>query len=801
MPLKCNLLKIRFKCARNFMKLSVLSYAILIALPVTSYAELATKISTQTQPKTAIQQFKKLYQQNFVQQNNIPQGWRIPGNNPGHIFVEHGVLNIDGRANAMSPTSILLPQNLEKYKNYRIDLEFTLDQPINASRWGSVIYDVTEAQGVIPSSYYQFTIRADAKAKNGTEFGRHKTNAQWEVSETKDFSENIKANQWYKASVVVSGQRVQHYLNHQLMQDVELDQESTKGGIGFSASGIVLKIKNIQVSEQLTALPELTHNKVTQVQEIQTHVALAPTIIQKIKHPNIALNSSNQQYYQLDAKLNLLDQTGQVVETLGHYLSNPHRNSIPVLEIKDPKSIEALKLLSKSQDISDITVLSKSDDLLKSAHQIIPMVRTALDLSRENLQDRHQDLVEIIRRSNQAYARIVVVPQSLMEKASISFIQRHLMTVWVDTSAVEAQDVARVLTTGVNGVITTQSTFFSSILKQFPKNTLLRKPFIIGHRGVPSLEDENTLESAKHAVALGADIVENDIYLTKDQHLVVMHDATVDRTTRSTGKIEEMNLAQVQQLQSKHKAYKIPTLAEYFNFLKQHPNVVLMIEMKSANPALVAKMQDEIKKYQMESQVVTTSFNIDQIVRAQTQMTEIPRGLLVGNMPNSRNNLVNTKQINSDVQKYNSSYNPAYRSDLINILEASKHRGISFWPWALSDDTFNKLYVAGTNGITTNSAQLYSKYIVDIQAPKNIKAKVGQAVLIDAQTTQQDGEKAKLQVNNFVVLAGSPKYELKNGQLRFVEQGTAYVLAGYKYQIDPQNDYQIFSAPIKVVVK
>ena len=90
---------------------------------------------------------------------------------------------------------------------------------------------------------------------------------------------------------------------------------------------------------------------------------------------------------------------------------------------------------------------------------------------------------------------------------------------------------------------------------------------------------------------------------------------------------------------------------------------------------------------------------------------------------------------------------------------------------------------------------------MDIQAPKNIKAKVGQAVLIDAQTTQQDGEKAKLPVNNFVVLAGSPKYELKNGQLRFVEQGTAYVLAGYKYQIDPQNDYQIFSAPIKVVVK
>ena len=782
------------------MKLSVLSFAVLISLSMLSHAELASKISTQNQPKLASQPLKTLYQQSFVQQKTIPQGWRIPGNNAGNIYVENGMLHIDGRANSVSSTSILLPQNLEKQQNYRIDLEFTLDQAVNNSRWGSVIYDVTETQGVIPSSYYQFTLRTDTTAKNGTEFGRHKSNGQWEVSETKAFSENIKANQWYKASIVVSGQRVQHYLNHQLMQDVELDQGSAKGGIGLSATGLVLKVKNIQVSEQTSALPDLA-NKVTQVQEIQTNVALTPTLIQKVKTTSSPLNSTNQLYYQLDANLNLLDQTGQVVETLQQYLSNPQRNTIPVLEIKDPKSIEALKLLSKSHDISDITVLSKSDDLLKSAHQIVPTLRTALDLSRENLKESHVGLSEIMRRTNQAYARIVVLPHRLANKSSVSFIQRHLMTVWVDTPAHDPQDVASILTSGVNGIITTQSTLFASVLKQFPKNTLLRKPFIIGHRGVPSLEDENTLESAKHAVALGADIVENDIYLTKDQHLVVMHDATVDRTTRSTGKIEEMSLAQVQQLKSKNKAYPIPTLAEYFTTFKHNPNFVLMIEMKSANPALVAKMQDEIKKYQVENQVVTTSFNADQVARAQSQLSEIPRGLLVGNMPNSRNTLIAAKQINADVQKYNSTYNPAYRADLINLLETTKHRGISFWPWALNDETFKKLYIAGTYGITTNSAQLYAKYIVDIQAPKNVKVKVEQPVLLNAQLVQQDGVKLNQQLSNFVVLSGSAKHEIKNGQLSFSEKGTAYVLAGYKYQIDAQNYYQIFSAPIKVIIQ
>lgn len=783
------------------MKLSFLSLVIVTLLPTLSYAEISTKITTKQQTQNgSVSQLKVLYQQDFTRQKSIPQGWRIPGNNAGNVYVENGVLNIDGRANAMQTTSILLPQNLEKQQNYRIDLEFSLDQALNNSRWGSVIYDVTEAQGVIPSRYYQFTLRADTTAKNGTEFGRRKTNGQWELLETKAFSENIKPNQWYKASIVVSGQRVQHYLNDQLMQDVELEQLSAKGGIGLSAAGVILKVKNIQVSEQRTALPSLA-NKVTQVQDIQSNVALAPTVIQKVENSSSPLNSANQLYYQLDEQLNLINQNGQNIGTLAQYLAQPQRNTIPVLEIQTPQTLEALKLLANTQDITDITLLSKSDDLLKVAHQIIPIVRTALDLSAEKLKDNHKSLSEIIRRSNQAYARIVVLPQALANKSSVSFIQRHLMTVWMVSDATQPQQAAQILTSGVNGVITTQSTLFSSVLKQFPKNTLLRKPFIIGHRGVPSLEDENTLESAKHAVALGADIVENDIYLTKDQQLVVMHDAMVDRTTTSTGKIEEMTLAQVQQLKSKHKGYKIPTLAEYFSSFKHNPNFVLMIEMKSADPRLVPKMQDEIKKYQVENQVVTTSFNIDQVARAQTLLPNIPRGLLVGSMPKNYNNLVNAKQINADVQTYNSSYNPAYRANLIALLEITKHRGISFWPWALNDETFKKLYIAGTYGITTNSAQLYSAYVVDVQVPQNMKVQVNQAVQVTAQLTQQDQTQSSQEISNFLVLSDSPKYELKNGQLRFSEKGTAYVLAGYQYQIDPQNFYHIFSAPIKVVVK
>ena len=58
---------------------------------------------------------------------------------------------------------------------------------------------------------------------------------------------------------------------------------------------------------------------------------------------------------------------------------------------------------------------------------------------------------------------------------------------------------------------------------------------LTGHRGAAELEPENTRLSIQKAIDLGVDQVEIDVHLTRDQHLVVIHDATVDRTTDGQG--------------------------------------------------------------------------------------------------------------------------------------------------------------------------------------------------------------------------------------------------------------------------
>jgi len=60
---------------------------------------------------------------------------------------------------------------------------------------------------------------------------------------------------------------------------------------------------------------------------------------------------------------------------------------------------------------------------------------------------------------------------------------------------------------------------------------------IMGHRGAAGLEPENTLLSIERAMEIGVDAVEIDVRLSKDKELVVIHDATVDRTTNGTGPV------------------------------------------------------------------------------------------------------------------------------------------------------------------------------------------------------------------------------------------------------------------------
>jgi len=127
--------------------------------------------------------------------------------------------------------------------------------------------------------------------------------------------------------------------------------------------------------------------------------------------------------------------------------------------------------------------------------------------------------------------------------------------------------------------------------------------FVVAHRGAPGEEPENTLRSFRRAIELGVDFIECDVHLSKDGHIVVIHDDTVDRTTDGQGKVKELTLSYLKSLDA-GKGFSIPTLEEVLSLSKGKVQVI--VELKAAGTAEpVVRM---VEKLNMSKEVVISSF-------------------------------------------------------------------------------------------------------------------------------------------------------------------------------------------------
>ena len=101
-----------------------------------------------------------------------------------------------------------------------------------------------------------------------------------------------------------------------------------------------------------------------------------------------------------------------------------------------------------------------------------------------------------------------------------------------------------------------------------------RKIVAVGHRGSKKFAPENTLAAHEAAFALGARAIEFDVRCTKDGHFVLMHDATVNRTTNGYGRVKKMTLEEIKRLDagswkgSEFAGEPVPTLREALRNVK-----------------------------------------------------------------------------------------------------------------------------------------------------------------------------------------------------------------------------------------
>lgn len=144
-------------------------------------------------------------------------------------------------------------------------------------------------------------------------------------------------------------------------------------------------------------------------------------------------------------------------------------------------------------------------------------------------------------------------------------------------------------------------------------------PEVIAHRGFSAAAPENTLSSFRQAIEAGADYFELDVYRSADDSLMLLHDATVNRTTNGTGSVANMTYAQLRALDagypsrfgSRYAGEKMPTLYEALALAKGKIKVCIELKVGGLEEDVVRL----VERMAMVDDVIVFGFGFNHIQR------------------------------------------------------------------------------------------------------------------------------------------------------------------------------------------
>ena len=161
------------------------------------------------------------------------------------------------------------------------------------------------------------------------------------------------------------------------------------------------------------------------------------------------------------------------------------------------------------------------------------------------------------------------------------------------------------------------------------------RPVIFAHRGASAHTPENTIAAFELAVDHGADALEMDLQLTADEHVVVIHDHTLDRTTDGTGSVGKKGLSEIAVLDagshfdSQYQGEPIPLLEQVL--ARFAGRIFINLELKNETSPLnrlPERVIELVRSAGCQEQVLISSFNPIALYRCRRIAPEIPLAAL-----------------------------------------------------------------------------------------------------------------------------------------------------------------------------
>lgn len=223
---------------------------------------------------------------------------------------------------------------------------------------------------------------------------------------------------------------------------------------------------------------------------------------------------------------------------------------------------------------------------------------------------------------------------------------------------------------------------------------------IFAHRGYSAAYAENTMSAFIAAEKAGADGLELDVQLTKDDEVVVIHDEKVDRTTSGNGFVKNLTFKEIRKFNANKKSVKkepIPSLIEVLEWMQTN-QLICNIELKNGlfpYEGMEEKVIQLVRKYELCDRIIISSFNHYSIVLSYRTAPEIATAPLYNEriyMPWVYAQSIRAKGIH-----------PKLASLTDEIIKGAIENGVAVRPYTVNKDAdMHRLYKINCTSIITD---------------------------------------------------------------------------------------------------
>jgi len=219
----------------------------------------------------------------------------------------------------------------------------------------------------------------------------------------------------------------------------------------------------------------------------------------------------------------------------------------------------------------------------------------------------------------------------------------------------------------------------------------------IGHRGSKGYIAENTLESIKHAILLGVDGIEIDVFKCLSGELVLSHENNLKRLTGKSGQLEKLTLGELKKFLVVGK-YKIPTLTDVLQTVETP--LFVNIELKGLNTAqATSKIITNLSKstsWRLENFIIS-SFNWNELKQFRSIDKNTPVGVLLSNSMSINEAIEFGKKINAQA------IHPNFKLLNEKTVKKIKNNGFKIYTWTVnSKDDINYMKKLKVDGIISD---------------------------------------------------------------------------------------------------